>query len=110
MFFGQDPLKPMNQRNFNKYLQRAIANTGISEPEKYGFHCWRHGFCTEAAGVVDDDRMIRMVSGHKSQQMFEHYSKHIEQEKTIETMGNAAEKLFGNIVSKTLKDSSSLED
>lgn len=109
VFFGQDPLKPMNQRNFNKYLQRAIADTGIPEPEKYGFHCWRHGFCTEAAGVVQDNRMIRMVSGHKSQQMFEHYSKHIEQEKTIEAMGNAAEKLFGGIVSKVLNDSGFME-
>ena len=54
--------------------------------------------------------MIRMVSGHKSQQMFEHYSKHIELEKTIEAMGNAAEKLFGGIVSKVLNDSGFMEE
>ena len=47
--------------------------------------------------------MIRMVSGHKSQQMFEHYAKHIEQNRTIEVMGQAAEKLFGDIVINTLK-------
>ncbi|MGN0728139.1 tyrosine-type recombinase/integrase [Treponema sp.] len=103
VFFGQAPSKPMNQRNFNKYLQRVLKDIGHKNPEKYGFHCWRPGFCTEAKYVVNDDRMIRMVSGHKSQQMFEHYSKHIEQQKTIETMGNAAEQLFGDIVEKALK-------
>ena len=47
--------------------------------------------------------MIREVSGHKSQQMFEHYSDHLEMKETIEKMGNAAEQLFGDIVSKTLR-------
>ena len=59
--------------------------------------------CTETRTVVHDDRMIREVSGHKSQQMFEHYSDHLEMKETIEKMGNAAEQLFGDIVSKTLR-------
>lgn len=104
VFYGQEPSKPMNQRSFNKYLRRALIDIGYKNPENIGFHCWRHGYCTNTAGVVSDNRLIRMVSGHKSQQMFEHYSKHIEQQKTIEIMGNVANHLFGDIVTKTLTE------
>ena len=103
VFYGQDPSKPMNQRVFNTHLKKALKQVGFKNPEAIGFHCWRHGFCTGAAGIISDNRLIRVVSGHKTQQMFEHYSKHVEQQKTIEIMGKAAEQLFGDIVSNTLK-------
>ena len=102
VFYGQDPSKPMNQRVFNTHLKKALKQVGFKNPEAIGFHCWRHGFCTGAAGIISDNRLIRVVSGHKTQQMFEHYSKHVEQQKTIEIMGKAAEQLFGDIVSNTL--------
>ena len=103
IFFGDKPEKPVSQRGFNKYLQRALEDIGYENPKSITFHCWRHEFCTEAKRLVHDDRMIREVSGHKTQQMFEHYSKHIEHDESLKTMGKAAEQLFGNIVTKTLK-------
>ena len=103
VFYGITGEKPVSQRGFNKYLHRALEYIGYPEPNKIGFHCWRHGFCTETRTVIHDDRIIREVSGHKSQQMFEHYSDHLEMKETIEIMGNAAEQLFGDIVSKTLR-------
>ncbi|MBS7310610.1 MAG: tyrosine-type recombinase/integrase [Treponema sp.] len=102
IFFGKDPVKPVCQRLFNKYLHRALEECGYPNPNKIGFHCWRHGFCTETKTLVNDDRMIRQVSGHKTQAVFEHYSDHLEMKDTIEAMGNAAETLFGSVVERTL--------
>ena len=103
IFFGECAEKPVSQRGFNKYLHRALKEIGYENPESISFHCWRHEFCTETKRVVSDDRVIREVSGHKSQQMFEHYSKHIQHAESMETMGNAAQQIVGDIVTKTLK-------
>lgn len=105
VFFGLTGEKPVSQRGFNKFLQRALGETGYIDPRKIGFHCWRHGFCTQTQSVVHDDRMIREVSGHKSVDVFNHYADHLEMMDTINTMGDAAQKLFGDIVSKTLQSS-----
>ena len=102
VFFGKNAAKPVNQRLFNKYLNRALEACGYPNPEKIRFHCWRHAFCTETKTLVNDDRMIRQVSGHKTQAVFEHYSDHLEMKDTIEAMGNAAETLFGSVVERTL--------
>lgn len=102
IFFGKNPVKPVCQRLFNKYLHRALEECGYPNPKKIGFHCWRHGFCTETKTLVNDDRMIRQVSVHKTQAVFEHYSDHLEMKDTIEAMGNAAETLFGSVVERTL--------
>lgn len=102
VFFGKDAAKPVNQRLFNKYLNRALEACGYPNPEKIRFHCWRHAFCTETKTLVNDDRMIRQVSGHKTQAVFEHYSDHLEMKDTILAMGNAAHQLFGDVVSRTL--------
>jgi integrase len=102
VFFGEDAAKPVNQRLFNKYLNRALEACGYPNPEKIRFHCWRHAFCTETKTLVNDDRMIRQVSGHKTQAVFEHYSDHLEMKDTILAMGNAAHQLFGDVVSRTL--------
>lgn len=110
VFFGKTGEKPVTQRGFNKYLHRALEYIGYPKPEKIGFHCWRHGFCTETRSVIHDDRMIREVSGHKTQQMFEHYSDHLEMKDTIEIMGNAAHQLFGDIVASTLKPPSEVAE
>ncbi len=103
IFFGDKPGQPVSQRGFNKYLHRALEDIGYENPNEITFHCWRHEFCTETFSIVHDDRVIRSVSGHKTQQMFEHYAKHIKHEETMTTMGNAAEQLFGDIVTNTLK-------
>ena len=94
--------KPVSQRGFNKFLQRALGESGYSDPRKIGFHCWRHGYCTQTQTIVHDDRMIREVSGHKSAEVFNHYADHLEMMDTINTMGNVAQQLFGDIVAKTL--------
>lgn len=103
VFFGAQPGHPVSQRGFNKYLRSALSEIGYANPEEISFYSWRHGYCTEACTVISNDKMIRMVSGHKTQQMFEHYSDHMDIRRTIDTMGNAAEQLFGDIVAKTLK-------
>jgi len=105
VFFGLTGEKPVSQRGFNKFLQRALGESGYENPKNIGFHCWRHGFCTEARTVVHDDRMIREVSGHKSPEVFNHYADHLEMKETIETMGNVAQLLFGDIVTNTLRNS-----
>ena len=104
VFFGITGEKPVSQRGFNKFLQRALGESGYPEPKKIGFHCWRHGFCTQAQTVVHDDRMIREVSGHKSAEVFNHCADHLEMMDTINTMGNVAQQLFGDIVAKTLRN------
>ena len=70
VFFGLTGEKPVSQRGFNKFLQRALGESGYSDPRKIGFHCWRHGYCTQTQTIVHDDRMIREVSGHKSAEVF----------------------------------------
>ena len=93
VFFGKNAAKPVNQRLFNKYLNRALEACGYPNPEKIRFHCWRHAFCPETKTLVNDDRMIRQVSGHKT---------HLEKKDKILAMGNAAHQLFGDVVSRTL--------
>ena len=39
---------------------------------------------------------------HKSAEVFNHYADHLEMMDTINTMGNVAQQLFGDIVAKTL--------
>ena len=56
VFFGKNAIKPVNQRLFNKYLNRALEDCGYPNPEKIRFHCWRHAFCTEAKTLINDDR------------------------------------------------------
>lgn len=102
VFFGLTGEKPVSQRGFNKFLQRALGESGYSDPRKIGFHCWRHGYCTQTQTIVHDDRMIREVSGHKSAEVFNHYADHLEMMDTINMMGNVAQQLFGDIVAKTL--------
>ena len=56
VFFGKNAIKPVNQRLFTKYLNRALEDCGYPNPEKIRFHCWRHAFCTEAKTLINDDR------------------------------------------------------
>ena len=53
---GKNAIKPVNQRLFNKYLNRALEDCGYPNPEKIRFHCWKHAFCTEAKTLINDDR------------------------------------------------------
>ena len=63
VFFGKNAIKPVNQRLFNKYLNRALEDCGYPNPEKIKFHCWRHAFCSEAKTLINDDRYWQKNAG-----------------------------------------------
>ncbi len=96
IFFGLKPHSPTDYGNWNKYLRRALAEIGYSNPDEICFHSWRHYFCSRMMDIVHDKRIIMAVSGHKTEQMLDHYAEHLEQKKTLEAARNAMKEAFEN--------------
>ena len=44
---------------------------------------------------ISDKRIVMAVSGHKSEQMLDHYADHLEQNKTLEAVRKAMKEVFG---------------
>lgn len=94
IFFGLKPHMPTDYDNWNKYLRRALEVMGYKDPNTICFHSWRHFFCSRMMDKVQDKRVVMAVSGHKSEQMLDHYAEHLEQEKTLEKIRDAMKEVF----------------
>ena len=102
IFFGLKPHAPTDYGNWNKYLRRALSEIGYSNPNEICFHSWRHYFCSRMMDIVRDKRVVMAVSGHKSEQMLDHYAEHLEQEKTLEAVRLAMKEAFNEDDEKEL--------
>lgn len=100
VFFGLKADAPTDAKNWTKYLHRALAEIGYEKPEEICFHAWRHFFCARMMDKISDKRIVMAVSGHKSEQMLDHYADHLEQDKTLEAVRKAMKEVFGEEESK----------
>lgn len=94
IFFGLKPHAPTDFNNWNKYLRRALETINYPNPENICFHSWRHFFCSRIMDCIQDKRIIMAISGHKTEQMLNHYSEHLEQEKTLQAVRKAMKQVF----------------
>lgn len=96
IFFSETQNTPMDNSGWLKYLRRALDEIGYENSKKITFHSWRHFFCSRMLDIISDKRIVMALSGHKTSAMFDHYAKHIEEEKSLEIVRKAMKELFGN--------------
>lgn len=96
LFWGTTQGAPRPTNIWNKELHKVTKQLEIKNSSHITFHCWRHFFATNMADNVDM-RKLKLVTGHKSLEMLEHYAKH-ESEQTINELGKITEKIFSPIV------------
>ena len=78
IFYSTVKDKPMDSKQFNKYLKRALAEIGYENSKEICFHSWRHFFCARMLDYVQDKRYVMALSGHKTEAMLNHYGAHLE--------------------------------
>lgn len=70
--------KPISANSLNKALHLALRKIGIGDGEQerrnLSFHGWRHFFNTTMRANNINDGKLQKLTGHKSQQMTEHYT------------------------------------
>jgi len=68
---------PMRGQYFVNGLREALVNIGFSKDDagKYDFHSWRHFFTSYMAGKLDK-KLLKSQTGHKTDDMIDHYSNH----------------------------------
>jgi integrase len=100
IFYGLEPDKPMDTHFLLDGLKDALTKIGISEEERAKrnivFHSWRHYFATKMRSKLDPN-FVKRATGHSTDAMLEHYTEH-EREEDIDTLLNAADDIFGNII------------
>lgn len=94
IFFSSVKGKPMEGRQLNKYLKRALMSIGYPNPEEICFHAWRHFFCSRMLDVIMDKRVVMALSGHKTEAMLDHYASHLEDEKVVDFARNVMKEVF----------------
>ena len=94
VFWGLTADHPTDPKNWLKFLRRVLENIGYSEPDKITFHAWRHLWCSRMSDEIADKRVLMTSSGHKTEAMLDHYAAHMEQEKALEKLRSAEEKLL----------------
>ena len=85
--------KPMDSKQFNKYLKRALAEIGYENSKEICFLSWRHFFCAQMLDYVQDKRYVMALSVHKTEAMLNHYAAHLEDEETINMLNQKLEEL-----------------
>lgn len=100
VFYGLNPGKPTDPKNWLKYLHRALKSIGYSNPEEICFHAWRHLWCSRVSDLIQDKRVVMTGSGHSTEFMLDHYSEHLEKERALEKLSMVQEKLFLPIINK----------
>lgn len=94
IFYSTVKDKPMDSKQFNKYLKRALAEIGYADSKDICFHSWRHFFIARMLDYVQDKRYVMALSGHKTEAMLNHYGAHFEDEKVIDLACNVMKKVF----------------
>lgn len=105
IFFNQDsPDRPMDSKPWIKYMRRALEKIGHKDPKSICFHSFRHEWCTNQLSEIGDERICMVGSGHKNQEVFEHYAAHIQKEKALDRIANTSERLYGDLVDASADD------
>lgn len=94
IFYSTVPEKPMDSKQFNKYLKRALKDIGYENSREICFHSWRHFFCSRMLDYVKDKRYVMALSGHKTEAMLNHYAAHLEDDKVVDLARNVMKKIF----------------
>lgn len=94
IFYSTVPEKPMDSKQFNKYLKRALKEVGFEDSADICFHSWRHFFISRMLDYVHDKRYVMALSGHKTEAMLNHYAAHLEDEKVVDLARTVMKKLF----------------
>lgn len=97
-FNAEHPERPMDSKVWIKYMRRALESIGHKDPKSICFHSFRHEWCTNTLSEIGDKRVCMVGSGHKSDEIFEHYADHIQKEKALERLADTSEKLFGDLI------------
>ena len=100
VFYGLNPGKPTDPKNWLKYLHRALQTIGYSNPKEICFHAWRHLWCSRVSDLIQDKRVVMTGSGHSTEFMLDHYSEHMEKERALDKLSTVQEKLFLPIINK----------
>ena len=103
-FNSEHPSRPMDSKVWIKYMRRALASIGHKDPKSICFHSFRHEWCTNQLSETGDKRICMVGSGHKSDEIFEHYADHIQKEKALEKLADTSERLFGDLIDEVADD------
>nr|WP_289844575.1 site-specific integrase [Treponema pectinovorum] len=94
IFFGLELRKSSCPKQWNKYLKRALKKAGDLNPEEITFYSWRHFFISRMLDVIQDNRIVMVLSRHKTTAMLDHYGKTLEQKKTLTIAKKAFAEVF----------------
>lgn len=94
IFYSTVKDKPMDSKQFGKYLKRAHAEIGYADSKDICFYSWRHFFIARMLDYVQDKRYVMTLSGHKTEAMLNQYGTHLEDEKVIDLARNVIKKVF----------------
>ena len=90
VFGKENSDSPMNGIHWNESLKSEVKKLGINK--HITFHSWRHFFATQLLNDVDEHKVM-VATGHKSQDIFEHYAHHVTEE-ALQEVFTACNKLF----------------
>jgi len=97
IFYGLLQDKPADNKILIKGLKDACKAVGIDAVARgIVFHSWRHFFSARLMDKMDAQEIMR-ITGHRSQDVFDIYQDHIEEE-NLEKMGQATREVMGNII------------
>ena len=99
IFWAEDtPDRPARPDAVAKSLTKTLEKIGVSNEERQerriSFHSWRHLYSTRMASVLDKNTM--MLTGHKTEAVFEVYRGHAGEEIFKKAIDATAE-IFGSI-------------
>ena len=97
-FNAEHAERPMDSKVWIKYMRRALESIGHKDPKSICFHSFRHEWCTNTLSEIGDKRVCMVGSGHKSDEIFEHYADHIQKEKALDRLADTSERLFGDLI------------
>jgi len=98
VFYGETRDSPLHARAFIDSLYAALEAIGIDEGQRrvrcITFHSWRHFLNSVARGRVPDEK-VRLMTGHKTEQMMDHYTHLLEEDYTA--IRKMQEDVFGEM-------------
>jgi integrase len=97
VFYGESRTTPLHTKAFINALYDALATIGINEEERKAraitFHSWRHFLNSVSRGRVPDEK-LRLMTGHRTEEMTEHYTHLLEEDYT--EIRKVQEDIFGD--------------
>ena len=97
-FNAEHPDRPMDSKVWVKYMRRTLEKIGHKDPKSICFHSFRHEWCTNQLTEIGDKRVCMVGSGHKSDEIFEHYADHIQTEKALAKIADTSQRLYGDLI------------